>query len=486
MSTSTMTFSFRTVTRRLLPLLAATTLVACAGLPQRNVPEDVAAELPGRFSDVLPAAGGEIAPTWWTAFGDPTLDALVARGLEHNSDLIIAAARLREARALLRQTRSAQVPDVGVFVSGDRQRAPSGTQPGVVVGDSGSYGVSASFEVDLWGRLAAQSEAARQRYLAQGYTQAALRLTIAAELVRGYLQAQAFAANRRILADNVVVLDDALALSQRRFDLGTISELDLQRSRSEVEDSRAQLASAEQQYNAVRRGLLVLAGEMPTQAALAALAVRDDALEPAALPQVPVGLPSTLLERRPDLRAAEADLAAANADLSAARRALLPTLNLTGAAGQASGDLSDLFDNSFDIWSIGADLLLTIFDGGRRRGVIEANDARREQVLETYRDTVRTGFREVLDALDARTAAAEIHRARLAQADALNTAVRLSQRRYDEGYSDYLGVLDARRTLLQARLAVAEAERAAGAAYVDLALALGGGWSSDAAVAVED
>lgn len=462
---------------RLVLAACVASLAACAGLPERNVPEDVAAELPGRFDDVLPAGEAEVSATWWRAFNDPVLDALVTRGLEHNSDLIIGAARLREARAVLRQTRADRIPDVGVFVGGNRGRAASALTPGqTAVGESGSYGVQAAFEVDLWGRLAAQTDAARQRYLSQGYTQAALRLTIAAELVRGYLQAQSLAASQTILADNVVVLEDALRLSNRRYELGAISQLDLQSFNSQVEDSRAQLASMRQQYNATRRALLVLAGEMPTQEALAALEVRDEAVEPEALPAVPLGLPSALLERRPDIRAAEADLAAANADLTVARRALLPSLSLTGSAGEASSSLSDLFDNSFSVWSIGADLLATIFDGGRRQGAIDAADARREQVVETYRDTVRESFREVLDALDARTAAVEVHRARAAQAAALDTAVRLSQRRYDEGYSDYLGVLDARRTLLQARLAVADAERAAGAAYVDLALALGGGW----------
>lgn len=482
--TSSRSSASRGVLPRLVLAACVASLAACAGLPERNVPEDVAAELPGRFDDVLPATEAEVSASWWRAFNDPVLDALVERGLEHNSDLIIGAARLREARAVLRQTRADQIPDVGVFVGGSRARSASPLVPGqTAVGESGSYGVQAGFEVDLWGRLAAQTEAARQRYLAQGYTQAALRLTIAAELVRGYLQAQSLAVSQTILADNVVVLEDALRLSNRRYELGAISELDLQSFNSQVEDSRAQLASTRQQYNATRRALLVLAGEMPTQTALAALEVRSEAVEPSALPSVPLGLPSALLERRPDIRAAEADLAAANADLTVARRALLPSLSLTGSAGEASSDLSELFDNSFSVWSIGAELLATIFDGGRRRGAIEAADARREAVVETYRDTVRESFREVLDALDARTAAVEVHRARAAQAAALDKAVNLSQRRYDEGYSDYLGVLDARRTLLQARLAVADAERAAGAAYVDLALALGGGWDGVAAEA---
>src|SRR5690606_13706530 len=199
------------------------------------------------------------------------------------------------------------------------------------------------------------------------------------------------------------------------------------------------------------------------------------------LPEVPLGLPSELLERRPDLRAAEANLAAADADVTAAKRALLPSLKLTGSAGRASGDLADILSGPhLSLWSIGAELVQTIFEGGARRGAVDAARARQEALVEQYRNTVRDAFRNVLDALDARSAAAQVHEARLAQSEALTRALRLAQRRYDEGYDDYLSVLDARRSLLQARLAVSQAELSAGASYVDLALALGGGWSGNA------
>ena len=294
--------------------------------------------------------------------------------------------------------------------------------------------------------------------------------------MRGYLQGQALIDNRAVLEENVRVLEDQLRLSQRRYQLGTISELDLQRFRSELEDSRAQLAEVTRQQQATERALLVLAGGLPTQEALTDLNIRPEGMAPADLPTVPTGLPSSLLERRPDLRAAESDLAGAGADLNAAKRAWFPNLVITGAAGEVSSNLSNLFDDGLSIWSITASLTQSIFDGGRRSAAIEASDARREQLVETYRNTVRGAFTEVVDALDARSAAAEVHRARTAQSEALQTALRLAQRRYDEGYADYLGVLDARRSLLQSRLAVAEARRSGGAAYVDLALAVGGGW----------
>jgi multidrug efflux system outer membrane protein len=215
---------------------------------------------------------------------------------------------------------------------------------------------------------------------------------------------------------------------------------------------------------------------VPSQDAIARLAITGEGVAPSALPEVPTGLPSSLLDRRPDLRAAEANLAAAGADLKAARRAWFPNIVITGSAGEVSASLSSLFDDGLDIWSIGANVVQAVFDGGRRNAAINAADSRRLQLIELYRDTSRRAFGEVIDALDARASAAEVHRARSAQAEALATALRLAQRRYEEGYSDYLGVLDARRSLLQSRLAVAEAQRAGGAAYVDLVLAVGGGW----------
>lgn len=466
----------------LTAFVLALSLTACAGMPERNVPDDVVGTLPDQFTEVLAPDEPEIPVEWWKAFEDPQLEQLVERGLNYNSDLIIAAQRLREARAAFRSSRANQLPDIGVFIDGARERAPlvdpanpSITDSSIV--ESGSYGVSVGYEVDLWGRLAAQTNAERQRYLAQGYTLAALRLTIAAELVRGYLQGQALLDNRAVLEENVQVLEDQLRLSRRRYELGAISELDLQRFRSELEDSRAQLAEITQQERATERALLVLAGELPTKDSLLVLDIQRSGAAPAGLPAVPTGLPSSLLARRPDLRAAEANLAGAGADLMAAKRVWFPNLVITGSAGEVSGNLSNLFDDGVSVWSITASLTQAIFDGGRRSAAIEVTDARREQLVETYRDTVRGAFTEVADALDARSAAAEIHRARTAQSTALETALRLAQRRYDEGYSDYLGVLDARRSLLQSRLAVAEARRSGGAAYVDLALAVGGGWN---------
>jgi NodT family efflux transporter outer membrane factor (OMF) lipoprotein len=438
--------------------------------------------MPSEFTSVTPLFQGEIVEDWWRAFGDPALDAFVEAGLAHNSDLTIGAARLLEARAIWNETAASRWPFIGVFASAARERGLNTltSTPPTVQAEAGSYGGQASFEVDLWGRLQAASEAARRRYLAQGYTLASLRIAITAELVRGYLTVQALHAQREILSESVTLLTDFLRLSDLRYRLGNIPDLDVQRARAELEDSKAQLATATQQAAAAQRALVVLAGALPTEEVLAHFTMSSGLIEPSALPAVPLGVPSDLLSRRPDLRAAEANLAAAQADLAVAKRALLPSLSLTGSAGEASPRLSHLFSQGFGVWSIGGDLTASVFDGGRKVAGVHAADARRVQILESYRNTVRNAFKEVLDALDARAALTEVHRARGEQTRALERSVYLAQRKYDEGYSAFLDVLDARRTLLQSRLAAASARSDAAASYVDLVVALGGGWNPSA------
>ncbi|HWK50568.1 MAG TPA: TolC family protein, partial [Steroidobacter sp.] len=206
--------------RTVIAIAVAALLSACAQMPERNVPADVEGMLPDRFTDVVAIPDTGVSPTWWQAFDDPKLVSLVESGLQYNSDLIVAAERLREARATMRSARSTQLPEVSAFVSGTRQRTWVAALPDAALIETGQYGVQVSYEADLWGRLASQTEAERQRYLSQGYTLASLRLTIAAELVRGYLQAQSLSEARAVLEENVHVLDDQLRLSRRRYDVG--------------------------------------------------------------------------------------------------------------------------------------------------------------------------------------------------------------------------------------------------------------------------
>lgn len=462
-----------------VPLLTAVLILsACSGVPERRVPAEITAAVPTSYPpSVGQRSTATLADDWWTAFGDPALSAWMTRGLAYNSDLSIAAARVLEAGALARQAGADRLPQLGAFLGATRQRAllPQGGVPASAVSERGQVGVSASWELDLWGRLALQDAAARRRYLAEGYTLTAVRLSVTAELVRGYLQVQTLDAQRQVLQDNRALLSESLALNERRYQLGSISELDVQRARAELADTEAQLADITRSLRISERALTVLAGDWPAEALPRPVAPLDELPE---LPPVPVGLPAALLDRRPDLRAAEALLQAQQADVGAARRALLPTVSLSGRFGGASPDLSALLRDPLTIWSVGADLLQVVFDGGRRRAGIAGAEARATQALERYARAARGAYGEVLDALETRRAAAAVRDARSRQAAALAVAERLAQRRYEEGYSAYLELLDARRSRLQARLAVAQARSAEVDAYVRLITALGGGWQA--------
>jgi len=454
-------------------------LAGCTGLHERNVPKTIEATLPDHYLEQgqAPGAVPAVDSTWREAFDDPALDALVEQGLRNNADLAVGAARLLEARALATQASAARFPVIGAFLAATRQRELNPIGPGTILVEGASFGGSASFELDLWGRLNATSVAARQRFLAQGFNFAALRLAIEAELVRGYLQLQAIEAQVGVLQESVGVLEDALRLSEQRFEAGSIAELDLAQARAELEDSRARFSDSQQQARATRRALLIVAGLTPSPEVFAATQIQTQPRELASLPEIPVGLPSQLLSRRPDLRAAEAQLAGARADVAAARRAFLPSVTLTASGGKATQSLSSIFASGSAVWSIGADLAQTIFDGGARYARVRIAAAQRQALLETYRDAARSAYRDVLDALDARSAAVRTFEAREREARALERAVHLAERRYAEGYSGFLDVLDARRSLLQSRLALAQSRSAVDIAYVSLAVALGGGWT---------
>jgi len=462
-------------------------LPACTGLHERNVPDSIRGTLPDHYG--AGAAGSDAAPPldneWWRAFGDATLDRLVEQALRDNGDLAVGAARLLQARAIAREEAAARWPTLGAFFGAQRQRELNPLGGGTVIAHGTSAGLNASYELDLWGRLNSTAVAARQRFLAQGFNYASLRLTIEAELVRGYLQLQAIDAQVTVLTESVALLADAFRLSEQRYRAGSIAELDLAQVRAELEDSRAALADTGQQARATRRALLILAGLTPSPEVSADTRIEPQQMVLRTLPEVPVGLPSQLLDRRPDLREAEARLAAARADLSAARRAFLPSVSLTASGGRSSQSLGSLLTNSGTVWSLGANVAQTIFAGGRLRAQEQLAAATRTELLETYRNAARSAYRDVLDALDARSAAIVTFGARQRQAEALERALHLAQRRYDEGYSGYLDVLDARRSLLQTRLQEVQARSQADSAFVSLAIALGGGWSpSDAAAPI--
>ena len=456
---------------------AAALLAGCATGPAYERP---AAELPAAWQGA-PAQGVAAAgERWWTLYGDAVLDRLVEEALAHNQDLALATARVDEARALLRASDSARMPSFDADFQGNRSRRSEVTAtpmpPGTPL-ESSNYRarLNVSYEVDLWGRLASATRAARANLLANEAARETVRITLVTEVVRGYfsllaLDAQVAATNRALGLRN-----DGLELQRVRANAGLSNDLNLRQLEAEVAAAQAQLPALRQNRTAQELALAVLAGRSPRAITEDAVARRDAQGEPQP-PVVPEGLPSDLLLRRPDIVEAEQRLIGANARIAEARASLFPRIALTGFLGSESAALGNLFSGPATIWSLAFALAQPIFQGGRLFAEIEAIKARERQAVAQYQKTLQSAFSEVRQALSAQLQAREVYNAESARAGALGEALRLARIRYDNGLLSQLEIIDAERNLLQAELNRVDALRAQRAAVADIVKALGGGW----------
>lgn len=453
-------------------LAAALVLAGCAVGPDYERP---AMELPAAYAggDGGPAA---LADDWWTLFGDPALDRLVEEALAANQDLALAAARVEEARALAGAARADRFPRVDAGAAASRVKLSQDTAnipPEFPLEfDTRRARANLSFELDFWGRLARAHEAARGELLATEEGRRNVRLAVTAAVVDGWHDLASFRRRLGIARETAGSRRDALHLQRLRFDAGTISELDLAQAEAELAATEAAVPALERALDETAYRLAVVLGRVG-----AAVEPGAAELDVGRLPEIPAGLPSELLARRPDVVAAEGRLVAANARIGVARAAYFPSIALTGAAGSESRELADLFASGTGIWSAAVDLVAPIFHAGRTRRQVEAATARREQALATYAKAVQTAFAEVEIALVGRVRGAEERAALGRQVEALERVARLARLRYDAGESSYLEVLDAERNLFRAELDLAAAERAEAATVVALVRALGGGWS---------
>jgi multidrug efflux system outer membrane protein len=469
--------------RKLMPLVLVVGLSACTLGPNHVRPET---DLPAGWA--VPAAGAPAAPagtgvdsSWWRAFNDPSLTGLVEEALQHNADLSLAAARIAEARAVLNLRDAERYPLLSGQASGARQQGSAETaQPGGGV-IYNNFGISAvlNYEVDLWGRLARASEAARAQLLAGVASRDAIRLAVAADVASGYFNLRALDQQLAIAERTVQTREGSYRFQESRYRNGAISQLVFRQAESELAAARAELPALRQQRVLQINALSVLLGRTPREIVQQGIPGGRPIDELPAMPEVPMGLPSALLERRPDIRAAEEQLRAANAEIGIARAAYFPTLSLTGLFGSQSDELSNLFNGPAKTWQFGGNLAGPLIDFGRTRANVRAAEARRQQALVNYQQTVRIAFREVLDALESRSATSERLVAQEQQVTALRETARLAQRRFDEGYSDYLEVLDAQRSLFTVELARVTTQQQRLRALVDLYKALGGGWQVD-------
>jgi multidrug efflux system outer membrane protein len=456
----------------LAPLLAALVIAGCATPPaidENALPKPAAAfrEDAAAHWTVAPPAEAQERGAWWRVFKDPVLDDLVDRAAQGNDDVRVAAARVMQARALLRATDADRLPQVGAGVGASRGALPL---YGGAVNSTYTAGVSASYEVDLVGRLARASDAAQLDLQSREALLQNARLLVQADVAQAYLSLRFLDAERRLVRDTVLAYGDTLRLTERRRQAGDVAALDVARVRAEASSTEADAYALDRQRSALEHALAVLLGENASTFTL------PEADLVAALPAIPPGVPSTVLARRPDVAAAQRSMLAAQQRVGVAQAAWFPSLALTANGGFASTDLGDLFKWSARTWSVGALLSVPLFDGGRRRAGVENAQGELDAALAQYRQQILVAFQDVEDQL---SALRYLSQQSGAQADAVESASRatsLSAVRYREGYVSQLELLDAQRSELRDRRGAVQVQAAQYLATVGLVRALGGGW----------
>lgn len=442
---------------------------ACAVGPDFTRPAVPAAET---FRQPV-AAGESIANLpWWEIFDDPVLKELIATALEQNQDLLIASYRVEEAAAALGFTRADQFPSFGIGAGAVRAETTDrrALAPGTIANDYLAY-TSVSWEIDLWGRLRRATESARAELLATEAARQGVSITVVAAVADLYFQLRDLDHRLEISRRTLKSRQDSLELIRTRFRGGIISELDVRQAEIEEATAAAAVPVFERSIVQVENALAVLLGrppgEIPRGAPLGAERV------PA---MAPAGLPSELLERRPDIRAAEEFAHAQMAQVGVAQALRFPTFTLTGALGVESDEFDNLTESDANFWSIGGDLFGPLFEFGKNKRRVEVERARTEQAILEYERTVLVAFQETEDALAALRTGADEYAARSRQVDSARAAAVLSRARYDGGVTSYLEVLDIERSLFNAELLASSALQQRYTALVQLYKALGGGW----------
>jgi multidrug efflux system outer membrane protein len=458
--------------------LAAVPLVAaCSLAPRYHRPAaPVAAEWePGAAGPPPSAAPPTSELGWRDVFGDPRLQALVALALENNRDLRVAALNVERTRAQYRIERADQLPSVDAAASASRQRVPADLSPAGRALTTTSYTVGAAvtaFELDLFGRVRSLSAAALEELFATEEARRSAHLSLVGAVATQYLALRSLDDQIALARATLETVQASYDLTGRSYDAGRTSELDLRTAEAQVQTARFNLSAAELQRGRAERALVLLVGaplqgDLPPAEPLDAQRVVAD---------LPAGVPSDVLQRRPDVLAAEHALRAANARIGAARAAFFPSISLTAFGGKASAELSGLFDPGADTWSFAPRITLPIFAGGALRASLDAAEVRKSVEIARYEGAVQAAFREVADALAARAELDVQLQAQEARVAAEQRRYQLSDLRYRKGVDSYLVVLTAQRDLFAAQQQLILSRLARLSNLVDLYRALGGGW----------
>jgi multidrug efflux system outer membrane protein len=416
---------------------------------------------------------------WWRAFHDAQLDTLVAEATANNQNLVVAAARVRQARAIAGIAEADRIPQAGLGVGAQRERLSpleALQPPGTPVPALTSYAVrfTASYEADLFGRVSSNVAAARAD---AGTTEALYRsvlLSLQADVAQTYLRLRALDAEIVTVDETVRLREESVRVTGRRFELGDIGEFDLSRAKTELSTARAESVGLQRQRAASEHALAVLLGKPAAAFSAPASPIGDSD----ALPLIPAGLPSKLLERRPDIASAQRAMEAANARIGVARAAMFPALNISTGAGGVGTSFADVFKWSSRSWLLGAALSMPLIDGGRNRSNVVRSEAALDEAVGSYRQSVLTAFAEVEDNL----AGLRVLTAQQAELEAAIVSARrsaeLAQKLYDAGRGTYLELLDAQRNLANVERSAVQLRGERAVTTVALIRALGGGWDA--------
>ena len=454
--------------------LLATLISGCTAGPNYKKP---AVPAPATYrsgspeQQVPPAAASFGDQKWWDAFQDDALRDLIRTALEQNYDVRIAAARIVEARALLGITQADQLPEVSAGVSAVNQRLPQSPGRPPIETSATQVSVSAAWEVDFWGKFRRATESARASLLSEEWAQRQVISSLVSDVAAAYFVLREQDLELEISRQTLASRKDSLGLTQVLADRGATSLLDVRQAEQLVFSAGASIADLEQRIEQQENFISILVGRNPDSV------VRGRGLVDQPQPvEVPAGLPSSLLERRPDILEAEQQLVAANAQIGVAKADFFPSISLTGTGGYQSSALSHLFAGPAGLWAFGASALQPVFEGGRIRNRVRVAEARTQEATLVYQRTVQLAFRDVSDALVAYRKSQEVRNQQQLLTTAAEDATRLSNLRYRGGAASYLEVLDSETRSFAAQLALAQARLRELQSLVQIYRSLGGGW----------
>ena len=458
---------------RLSVALPALSLVACQMVgPDYARPKQA---LPATYQEAQASEAPEaISNQWWTLYNDEVLNGLIAKACKNNTDIKIAAARIEEADGYMREVGAALFPQVNLDSSASRYKVTElGATPlfgGSPTRSNINVKLSTTFELDFWGKLRRAQESAKAQALGSRFAKDTIDLSLKSLVTGDYLLLRSLEAQIELSKASMKSREDSLALTQRRLEGGVSSALDVHQAEVAYNNLKAQLADLTRQRSIIEHQLAVLTGDLD-------LKISSGDINVLPIPPVPpAGLPSTLLEARPDVRQAEQNLIAANAKIGVAKAALFPTISLTAGFGGESKDLGDVLKSAARIWNGGLSLNLPVFDSGRLNSKVDQATAEQKQLLASYERAVQNAFTEVNDALVNVRQNTEREEALNASQLSASKAVEIANNRYKSGYTGYLEVLDAQRVFNEASLAYVQSRQARLTSTVEMFKALGGGW----------